>query len=132
MSNQRDIIETALAFGLAVGFYFTLTIVLNTSMPLVSVVSESMEPVMHRGDLLLIVGTEDYNVGDVAIYQKPNMKITIIHRIIQKRDDGFVFKGDNNNAPDPYLVKKSEIKGEAIFVAPLVGYPRLALQLVGI
>lgn len=132
MSWQRDILETGLAFLLAVGFYFGLTIILNTSMPLVSVVSESMEPVLHRGDLLLIVCTNDYEVGDVAIYQKQNMKITIIHRIIEKNNNGYVFKGDNNIAPDPYMVNQNNIKGEAVFAIPLVGYPRLVLQLVGI
>ncbi len=128
----RDVLEILIAFLIAWVFYQVLAFAAGTPMPIVSVVSESMEPVLHRGDLVFVVAPKDLRVNDVVIYQKEGTPFTIIHRIIEKRDDGYIIKGDNNPVPDRGTIKPSQINGKVLFAVPLLGYPRLALYAIGI
>mgnify|MGYP001590130163 CR=1 FL=1 len=128
----KDVLEVALAFIIAWVFYQGLAFAAGTPMPIVSVVSESMEPILHRGDLVFVIKANDLKVGDIVIYQKAGDQFTIIHRIIEKREDGYIIKGDNNHGPDSGVVKPHQINGKVLFAVPLLGYPRLALYAVGI
>jgi len=83
------------------------------------------------GDLPVVQGADDYEVGDVIVYSIPGQKVPIIHRIIKKNPDGtFMTKGDRN--PDmlsfEYRVKKEQIHGKVIFVIPKLGYLRVAIS----
>ncbi len=159
----NDILEIALAFIVAWLFYQGLSFALNTPMPIVSVVSDSMYHKdsfdswwarnenyykgigleksdflkfivpngFARGDLIFLVGDKSPKIGDVIIYNLPGRGITIIHRVIETRDDSIIVKGDNNAVPDP-VVKKEAIIGRAVFAVPLLGWPRLALYAMGI
>jgi len=128
----KDVLEIVAAFIIAWVFYQGLAFATGTSMPIVSVVSDSMEPVLHRGDLVFVVRPNDLKVGDIVIYRKEGSQFTIIHRIIQKTENGYIIKGDNNPGPDTPAVKSYQINGKVLFAAPLLGYPRLALYAVGI
>ena len=135
--RKKDVLEIIVAFAVAWVFYQGLAVAFDSPMPIVSVVSGSMEPVMHRGDLAVVTGMASYEIGDVVVYQKPEIPYTIVHRIISKQtyEDGtekYTIKGDNNNAPDPLPVAVSEIQGKVQFAIPLLGYPRLALMIFGI
>lgn len=134
--TKKDVIEIIAALAIAWIFYQLLSVAAGSSVPLVSVVSESMEPVLHRGDLLFVTAENQYNVRDVVIYQDPRIPYTIVHRIISTQEqDGktyFTIKGDNNPVPDPYPVASSEVKGKVQFAIPLLGYPRLALMAFGV
>lgn len=70
----------------------------------------SMEPSYHGGDYLLIYGAQGYRVGDVVAYRHADDSI-IFHRIIKMRADGYILKGDNNDAPDADLVVPEQILG---------------------
>ncbi len=128
----KDVLDIVIAFVVAWVFYQGLAFALDTPMPIVSVVSNSMEPILHRGDLLIVRGFGEYNTGDIAIYQRPDIAFTIVHRIIEKKDNKFVFRGDNNPAPDRVAVMQEQIMGKVLFAVPLLGYPRLALYAIGI
>jgi signal peptidase len=128
----KDVLEIVVAVLVAWFFYQGLAIAVNTPMPLVSVVSHSMEPILHVGDLLFVIGTNDPKVGDIIIYDNPDVSMNIVHRIVQKMDNGFIIKGDNNFSPDPGIVTKEQIKGKVVFAIPLLGYPRMVLGLLGI
>ena len=128
----KDVIEIVAAFIVAWLFYQGLTIVTGTSLPIVSVVSDSMEPVLHRGDLVFVIQDDNPKIGDIVIYQRSKNDITIVHRIIDIRENNaYIIKGDNNPVADP-PVDKNSVLGKAVFAAPLLGYPRLALTLFGI
>ncbi len=133
MSNYlKDFGEILVAFLVAWIFYQGLAFATGTSMPIVSVVSDSMEPILHRGDLLFVTGAGDFQVNDIVIYQRSDVQYTIVHRIIEVQEDGYIIKGDNNPVPDSGIVKKEQIIGKVLFAVPLLGYPRLALYFVGI
>ncbi len=86
---------------------------------------------LSRGDLL-VVSRGDYKIGDVVLYNRPEVRYTIVHRIAAEKNGGFVIKGDNNAAEDPGTVKKEQIIGKVVFAMPMLGYPRLALYAVGV
>ncbi|MFV9505586.1 MAG: signal peptidase I [Oscillochloridaceae bacterium umkhey_bin13] len=80
----------------------------------------SMEPGMHRGDLAILRQREDYAVGAVVTYQHPSIG-PVIHRIIERNSDRFVFQGDNNDFIDPYQPSGDELLGELWLFIPRAG-----------
>ena len=70
------------------------------------IMSESMEPTIQTHQIVLaeVMDGEDAKVGDVVAYSRGDgiFKRTVIHRIVEIRDDGdVILKGDNNKEPDP-------------------------------
>ena len=123
-------------------------IVLVAAQHLSVVVSGSMEPAFYRGDIVLteksdFLGIREFNVddvqvGDVVVYNAIWYDQPVIHRIIDIKDiDGttmYLIKGDNNNAPDPYYVKSSQITDKVVtingnlVVIPKIGYLSIWLR----
>ncbi len=130
-SYKRDVLEIVVAFVAAWLFYQGLAFATGTPMPIVSVVSDSMLPILHQGDLLFVV-RENVAIGDIAIYQQPGSSFTIVHRIVGMDGEQYIFKGDNNQVNDPRPVTREQILGKVWFATPLLGYPRMVLHLIGI
>ena len=61
----------------------------------------SMEPRFHTGDLALVRPAAGYRVGDVVAYRSTVLHSVVLHRIIARDGDRYVFKGDNNDFIDP-------------------------------
>jgi signal peptidase I len=80
----------------------------------------SMEPLYHRGDLVIIRAQPDYQVGDIVTYHHPQIG-PVIHRIIGRDVERFVFKGDHNDFIDPYQPVRSELIGTSWIFLPSVG-----------
>ena len=144
-------IIAALLLNKALGLSFLL----NTDLPVVAVVSDSMThdslveknhyqflennlgysreeidswPIKDgflRGDVLIVKGVpnEDLKVGEVIVYDIKGQNTPIVHRIIKIEDGQLTTKGDHNPSYDPW--KPTKIHGEAIFVIPYLGYPKL-------
>lgn len=112
------------------------------------VVSGSMEPVFYRGDIVIVektnfLGINEFNpnnakVGDIVVYNAAWFPNPVIHRIINvtqvNGSEYFVIKGDNNDAPDPYLVAPSQITervatiGDQPVIIPKIGYITIWLK----
>jgi signal peptidase len=80
----------------------------------------SMEPGLHRGDLVVLQRASDYQVGDVATYRHPTLG-PVIHRIVAEAEGRYVFKGDNNTWLDSYQPTPAELIGKFWIYAPSVG-----------
>lgn len=67
------------------------------------VVSGSMEPTIHIGDMIIInTKDKDYEKDDiVTFYDQEGSLVT--HRIIAINSRQMITKGDNNNSPDPVI-----------------------------
>ncbi len=124
-----------LGIGLALLARQTLAFALSTEMPVVAVVSTSMqhdhvEQTHYQwldehmgysesyikswsiptgflvGDMPVVKGEGNYKVGDVIVYSVPNQNFPIIHRAIKINEDGtYQTKGDNNLNQLPYEFK---------------------------
>jgi signal peptidase I len=83
----------------------------------------SMLPVLHNGDLAIVVPTSVNSVplGDVVVYRAP-IGTFIIHRVVERGNGYLVVKGDNNPYPDPWKVTGSMLVGRVAAVVDYVGY----------
>ena len=61
--------------------------------------SESMLPDYKVGTLLIAKVVEDVDVGEVYAY-KNALGMTIVHRLVDITEEGYIFKGDNNDFTD--------------------------------
>lgn len=105
------------------------TFVADGPVQLVVVSGESMEPGMSTGDLAVLYRRDSYAAGDVVAYRSGRIDgvrggrgPVVIHRITGGNGaDGFVLRGDNTSADDPWRPTRADIVGERVFSAPAVG-----------
>ncbi len=82
---------------------------------LLIVKSNSMYPTLQKGDFILIKRNNDYKKGDIITYDyESNYLVT--HRIIEKNNNFFITKGDNNNSEDDKFIQLDNIKGKVILI----------------
>jgi signal peptidase len=90
---------------------------------IVSVQTNSMTPTFKAGDALLIqhVTAKSLKLGDVITYRSSqDPSHTISHRIVARKNGGFLTAGDRQHRLDP-LVLPGQITGRAWAVAPGLG-----------
>ncbi|TFF99086.1 MAG: signal peptidase I [Promethearchaeota archaeon] len=119
--------------------YFGMQIALNTNSPLTVVVSGSMEPTYHKGDLLVLYGEDpaNINVGDVIVfnaYHWPSPPSEpVVHRVVDKQFNSalnrweFQTKGDANPTEDPGWVPEDSIIGKVVGWVPFIGWVKIFL-----
>lgn len=83
----------------------------------------SMEPAIPVGGIVVIkpVDPETLREGDIICFQL-SQPTSITHRIINITDEGFITKGDANEDPDQWTVRKENVIGKVIFTIPFIGY----------
>lgn len=90
--------------------------------PLV-VISGSMEPVLKVGGILYYekININEFDEGDILVYTTKDHIIS--HRIVNITDNGFITKGDVNNAVDVDLVDSQQVLGKGTdWSIPFIGY----------
>ncbi len=128
----------ATVIALIVALDVVLPWALSTDIPLAVVSSYSMEPTLHVGDLLIVVGVrgEDVKVGDVIVYR--GRREPIVHRVIRvaivNGSPRFLTKGDANRCPDQNpsdpstWVSEDRLVGKVVAVVPYLGAISLSLS----
>lgn len=82
----------------------------------------SMNPVYYQNDLVLVVKSDRYSVGQIAAYRGSAPGMKVLHRIIGGDGRrGFVLKGDNNQSTDPIYPRSDQIIGRAFLHVPKGG-----------
>lgn len=79
--------------------------------PIVVVLSESMYPGFERGDILFLrpkASYDDYETGDMIVFQMNKHEIPIVHRGIKRYGDRILTKGDNNRYDDVSLYRAGQ------------------------
>lgn len=87
-----------------------------------TVLSGSMEPKFYPGDLVISLHKNRANIkeGDIITFRDDDEIVT--HRIIDKTQEGYITKGDNNNTADSFVVSNDNIIGKVLFDIPNAGY----------
>jgi signal peptidase len=82
-----------------------------------------VEPAIPVGSIAMIkpVNPETLNIGDIICF-KLSEPTSITHRIINITNEGFITKGDANEDPDQWIVKKENVIGKLVFTIPYIGY----------
>lgn len=88
------------------------------------VVSGSMEPAIRTGSISWVdtrASPDEMKTGEILAFTGNNTK-WVFHRIAEKKEEGFVTKGDANEKCDAALVGKDKVKGKVLFSVPFLGY----------
>ena len=144
------IVLISIAFFGSFLVYFILQISFNTESPIVVVISDSMEPQIHRGDLLFVMGIKPEDIkngtiedkdGDIIVFNAQGLWPTapiepIVHRVIDKYQIGdtwyFRTKGDANPIPDHAPVPETRIIGVVVGGIPYIGLVKIFLTESGL
>ncbi|PGH04868.1 signal peptidase I [Helicocarpus griseus UAMH5409] len=92
MANPRQTLTQVLNFALVLSTAFMLwkglSVVSNSSSPIVVVLSGSMEPAFQRGDLLFLWNRSPrVDVGEIVVYNVRGKDIPIVHRVMRTFPD---------------------------------------------
>lgn len=87
------------------------------------ITTDSMKPNINVGDIIIIQKTEDNDLypNDVVTYRLSTELERITHRIVDKTEDIYITKGDNNKLVDKNIVSYENIEGKVIFKIPFIG-----------
>uniref|UniRef100_A0A670Z5R2 Signal peptidase complex catalytic subunit SEC11 n=1 Tax=Pseudonaja textilis TaxID=8673 RepID=A0A670Z5R2_PSETE len=137
--NKRQLYYQVLNFGMIVSsalmIWKGLMVATGSESPIVVVLSGSMEPAFHRGDLLFLTNRveQPIRVGEIVVFRIEGREIPIVHRVLkihekQNGDIKFLTKGDNNAVDDRGLYKqgqhwleKKDVVGRTRGFVPYIG-----------
>ncbi|OXB77156.1 UNVERIFIED_CONTAM: hypothetical protein H355_014727 [Colinus virginianus] len=133
--NKRQVLNFAMIVSSALMIWKGLIVITGSESPIVVVLSGSMEPAFHRGDLLFLTNFHDdpIRAGEIVVFKVEGRDIPIVHRVmkIHEKENGnikFLTKGDNNEVDDRGLYKegqnwleKKDVVGRARGFLPYVG-----------
>ena len=130
------VIYLFLCFIIAYGANAALGIALNTKTPVVAVFSDSMIPIFYKGDMIIVFGEKNIKLGDIVVFDSPDLKYPIIHRVVEIKNNGVITKGDNNPISDEGrwgTIPFDNIYGKAMLKIPLLGWVKiLFVDLTGV
>ncbi len=82
------------------------------------VLTGSMEPTIGINDLIVVEKTNDYEVGDIVVFQDKHQ--LVVHRIISIDGETIVTAGDANDGNDD-PINIAAIQGEVVKIIPFLG-----------
>jgi signal peptidase I len=96
-----------------------------------TVMSDSMEPGLHAGDVVILrpVRSDLVRRGQVVLVDDPDFPGRLrLHRLVDVRHGRLVLKGDANVTPDSSLVGANKLHGVGWLRVPWIGLPVLWLR----
>ncbi len=146
--SKEKVLKTVLIIASAIFSSFvlnlTLQAILNTKSPLLVVISDSMEPNISQGDLIIIRGIDPEHIkspkgdrgGDIIVFDAHGLwegapDELIVHRVFDKfKKNGrwyFYTKGDANWHIDLAPIPENRVIGVVIAKIPYVGWVKIVL-----
>lgn len=118
-------------FWTSIAIMISLFVILICVVPFMSntsvsvVLSGSMEPALHTGDLIYFRQTpaNQISVGDIVVYET-GRDMKVVHRCqsIDEEKQTMITKGDANDVPDISPVPFKNVKGRVMFHLAYFGY----------
>ncbi|MDP3064841.1 MAG: signal peptidase I [Chloroflexota bacterium] len=131
---RRHGLDLVVFFLLLAGGYLAFSTLMGVTTPFAAVASNSMQPALTRGDLVILKGVPpaDVRPGDIVVLSVPSAfqkefgyPGNIIHRVTSVSVSGssvsFQTKGDATN-PDPFQVASADVKGRYAAKIPGLGF----------
>lgn len=103
-----------LIFVLFLKIYFPDRKIQPFGITILKVSSNSMKPTLKKDDYIVIKKQSEYEIGDIITYSVEG-DCLVTHRIIEKYENAFITKGDNNNVADEKKIYKENILGKVIY-----------------
>jgi len=116
--------DKVLLIFVAIGAFLIVLSSFSGATRFLTVLSGSMAPTLNQGDLVVTstVSPSVIQPGDVISFISGEDRTIVTHRVVNVTDQGFIVKGDANNAPDASTVNTKNVIGKMAFSLPLVGY----------
>lgn len=85
--------------------------------------SDSMEPVISKGSLVMVKEKKEYFQGDIVTFltRYEGQPVCVTHRIVGKQDGSYQTKGDGNRYLDGGQISGEEITGKVVGTVPGLG-----------
>lgn len=93
-----------------------------------SITSGSMMPTLRVGDVVIAAHYDgnEASPGTVVVYEEPRKHDLVTHRVVSIDQSGsYITKGDGAGSNDPTPIPAANIRGEARWIVPFVGMPRV-------
>ena len=134
--RRRRLVLASAALLLPLSLYAALGIYAGSPVPLRVIDGTSMEPLLQRGDVVLVrsIGPSEVGVGDIVAFDAPGeataRATSILHRVaavgVGESGDQLMTKGDNAEL-DPFSVPSSAVQGRMVARIPGIAAPLLFL-----
>ncbi len=114
--------------GFCVGIALALALPFAFDARPLAVLSGSMEPQLHVGDIAIVERIEplDARTGDIVTFRDPAQPRLITHRVrnMQVKGDQVIFttRGDANNLSERWQVKKTGEISRIMYTVPKLGH----------
>ena len=112
--KQKNYLITIIIISLL--SYTLITIPFNST---IIVISNSMQPTLNIGDLVVIKNQTNYTTNDIIVFTYENK--TYIHRIILTINNTYRTKGDNALNIDRWILNNKNIQGIVTHTYPKIG-----------
>ena len=90
------------------------------------VVSNSMQPIAARGDLVIVRPSQAMSLNRVVLFRRGES--LVMHRLVhQNPDKTWKTRGDANSVEDPWLISRKDVVGTAFGVLRGFGVPMMLL-----
>ncbi len=131
--NKETLTYIVIGIVLAWGINQGMALALSTDMPVVAVESDSMVPIFHKGDILILTGAgeDGFKVDDIIVYSVRGRDIPIVHRIVKMNPDGtYQTKGDANDGQldFEFHVPHESIHGKVVVIIPYLGFVKIGVM----
>jgi signal peptidase len=124
--TKLNVVKRGLSILLATLLALPLILSLFGVISIRSVLTDSMNPNIQPGDVVVTANWIKPGLNDVAIYHQRDIQGVIrqdvVHRVITKTAEKvYQFKGDNNKSMDALSVPESDVVGTVVLKIPVVG-----------
>jgi signal peptidase I len=107
--------------SLAVAWLLLAPVQLGGAASYVVVDGASMEPGLERGDLVIVRKAAAYREGDVVAYRHPELRRTVLHRVVRTQGERLQLKGDANGFRDFAAPRRLSVVGKKWVHVPNLG-----------